>query len=275
MNTSTPSKLSPKLIAVDCDGTLFDTNGLPSGRTVDAVKRLVSAGHDIVAVTGRSRFTAVDRLKAVPGIEHIVCSNGAYAWDVRASTLSWETKLPIAQVIEIVSRLRSAFTDVAFNWEAHDGFGWETSFAELAGGIDQMELGGKAEPVGSQALYKLKVRRPNVSTGLLQSQLLSVLGNSLCEITTSGAPFLELSAISADKGTGLQKTATQLGFTAADTIAFGDNQNDLPMFQWAGTSVAMGNALPENKRLADAVTLSNAEHGVAYYLDNLMQAGKL
>lgn len=126
-----------------------------------------------------------------------------------------------------------------------------------------------------QALYKLKVRRPNVPTALLQRELATVLGDTLCEITTSGAPFIELSAFGTQKGSGLEKTATLLGFTAADTIVFGDNQNDLPMFRWAGTAVAMGNAVDENKSQADAITLSNAEHGVAHYLENLLDSGKL
>jgi len=194
---------------------------------------------------------------------------------MRAQGISWETKIPIAQVAEIVSRLRSAFDDVTFNWEAQDGFGWEESFAELSGGVDEMELGGVAEELGSQALYKLKVRRPNVATAVLQRDLTMMLDDTLCEVTTSGAPFLELSAFGAHKGSGLAKIASLLGFTAANTIVFGDNHNDLPMFQWANTAVAMGNAMAENKIQADAITLSNVEHGVAHYLETLLDAGEL
>jgi len=266
---------TPKLIAVDCDGTLFDTNGYPSSRTCEVVGRVVESGHQIVAVTGRSRHSAVQRLQSIAAINHLVCSNGAYAWDVHANRLSWQCAMPTPLVTEIVTRLRRAFTDVTFSWETQNGFVREAFYTELAGGIDELESGVLVDEIGSQAVYKINVRRPNVPTSVLHAELVAVLGESLCEMTTSGAPFLELSAIGAHKGSGLEKSARLLGFTAADTIAFGDNQNDLPMFRWAGNAVAMDNALNENKSLADAVTLSNAEHGVAYYLEQLLDTGKL
>jgi len=50
-------------------------------------------------------------------------------------------------------------------------------------------------------------------------------------------------------------------------MAFGDNHNDISMLQWAGESVAMGNAEPEVISMAKSVALSNAEHGVAQYLE--------
>jgi len=271
MNTSK----TPKLIAVDCDGTLFDTNGYPSPRTSEVVQRLVACGHQIVAATGRSRFSAVKRLESVPGIRHLVCSNGAYGWDVHLNCLSWDTQLAIPQVEQIVSRLREAFSDVAFNWEARDGFASDESFIALAGGITEIELGGQAQALCSQALYKLKVRRPGVAVADLQREQASVLGEHLCEITNSGAPFTELSAFGAHKGSGVAKTAVQLGFNAADTLVFGDNHNDLPMFRWAGTAIAMGNALEEVKSAASAVTSKNSEHGVADYLEKLLDAGEL
>jgi len=267
--------IAPKLIAVDCDGTLFDINGYPSSRTCAVVQQVVDAGHQIVAATGRSRYTAAERLESIPGMQYLVCSNGAYVWDVRSQAVSWESTLPTSHVSDIISQLRSVFDDVAFCWEAQDGFGWDASFAKLAGGIEEMELGGAAQALGTQALYKLKVRHTNIPTAQLHQELVAVLGGKLCEITTSGAPFLELSAAGVHKGSGLDKLASLLGFTAADTIAFGDNHNDLPMFHWAGTAVAMGNALDEVKSQANAITLCNAEHGVAYYLEKLIDAGKL
>ncbi|MCL4139622.1 UNVERIFIED_CONTAM: hypothetical protein GTU68_038797 [Idotea baltica] len=97
----------------------------------------------------------------------------------------------------------------------------------------------------------------------------------MCEITVSGAPFTELSATGVTKALGLTSIASKLGFTAANTIVFGDNQNDLPMFEWAGQSVAMGNATEELKAVASAITLSNREHGVAHFLSQQMDAGLL
>lgn len=264
-----------RLIAVDCDGTLFDGDGYPSRRTCEVVQRVVDSGHHIVAATGRSRRTACDRLTAISGMRYLVCSNGAYAWDIHADLLVWEASMTQERVAEIVSRLRRAFPDVAFGWETGSGIGFEETFIELAGGIAELESGGQPGDPWSQDLYKLKVRRPDVFRIELQQEVVAELGDNLCEITTSGAPFVEITALGSHKASGLEKTAAILGFTAADTIVFGDNHNDLSMFRWAGHAVAMGNAVDAVQAEAHAVTLSNTDHGVAHYLEKLLDAGTL
>ncbi len=172
-------------------------------------------------------------------------------------------------------RLRDAFPDVAFGWETRSGMGYEDSFVELAGGIGELENGGQAGNPWSQDLYKLKVRRPGIFRIELQREVAALLGDGLCEITTSGAPFVEITALGSHKASGLEKTAAMLGFTAADTIVFGDNHNDLSMFAWAGHAVAMGNAQDAVQARAHAVTLSNTDNGVAHYLEEMLNAGTL
>jgi len=270
---NTPSKAH--LIAVDCDGTLFDSNAQPSPETIQVVQRLTDAGHTIIAATGRSRLSACSRLRGVPGMRYLVCSNGAYEWDLQSDKLGWEAKIQQDDVTTIVSELRSAFSDVSFGWETSSGLDFEEDFIKLAGGRDQLESGGDGSEPWSQGLYKLYVRRPNVFRLDLQHEVASALGNTPCEISTSGAPFVEITAAGSHKGNGVEKTAAKLGFSAADTIVFGDNQNDLPMFRWAGHAVAMGNALDEVKAAANAVTLENTEHGVAHYLQQQMETGEL
>ncbi|OED39842.1 hypothetical protein AB833_13755 [Chromatiales bacterium (ex Bugula neritina AB1)] len=264
-----------RLFAVDCDGTLFDGDGYPSQRTCKVVQRLVDAGHSIVAVTGRSRLTASDRLASVRGINHVVCSNGAYAWDIHNDRLVWETGIPQAVVADIVLRLRRAAADVSFGWETRGGIGFDDAFIKLDDGSGELESGGQSGDPWSQDLYKLKVRRPDVVRLQLQEEITDLLGSDLCEITTSGAPFVEITAPGSHKGSGLEKTAAAFGFEMKETIAFGDNHNDLPMFSRAGHAVAMGNAIDVVKAKADAVTLPNTEHGVANYIEMLLDSGTL
>jgi hydroxymethylpyrimidine pyrophosphatase-like HAD family hydrolase len=74
-----------------------------------------------------------------------------------------------------------------------------------------------------------------------------------------------------DKGTGLAVVAQAVGVDPADVLVFGDMPNDLPMFAWAGWGrVAVRNAHPAVLAVADEVTLSNDEDGVAVYLDRLL-----
>jgi hydroxymethylpyrimidine pyrophosphatase-like HAD family hydrolase len=74
-----------------------------------------------------------------------------------------------------------------------------------------------------------------------------------------------------DKATGLWVVAEAVGVDPADVLVFGDMPNDLPMFAWAGWSrVAVANAHPSVLAVADEVTLTNDEDGVAVYLDKLL-----
>jgi Cof subfamily protein (haloacid dehalogenase superfamily) len=84
------------------------------------------------------------------------------------------------------------------------------------------------------------------------------------------APFYyEFTPLGVDKTRALRETFATLGIDATEVIAFGDAQNDRSMLEWAGTGVAMGNAVDEVKAIADEVTLSNNEDGIAVALERL------
>ena len=79
--------------------------------------------------------------------------------------------------------------------------------------------------------------------------------------------LVEISAAGITKASGLAILAEKHGVAAADVVAFGDMPNDLPMLAWAGCSVAMGNAHDDVLAVADEVTSTNDEDGVAQVLE--------
>ena len=85
------------------------------------------------------------------------------------------------------------------------------------------------------------------------------------------APFyFEFTAKNIDKARSLEKLTLQLGITAEEVIAFGDGHNDYTMLEWAGTGIAMENAVDELKSIATEVTLSNDNDGIAVALANFL-----
>ena len=81
------------------------------------------------------------------------------------------------------------------------------------------------------------------------------------------APFYyEFTAKNVDKAKAIDTAFAELGYTADEMIAFGDAENDISMVQYAGIGVAMGNAVDALKAIADEVTLSNDEDGIAVSL---------
>ena len=93
----------------------------------------------------------------------------------------------------------------------------------------------------------------------------------VASVTQAGLNYIEICPPNVDKGTGLAVVAQAVGVDPADVLVFGDMPNDLPMFAWAGWSrVAVQNAHPTLLAVADEVTLTNDEDGVAVYLDRLL-----
>ena len=78
--------------------------------------------------------------------------------------------------------------------------------------------------------------------------------------------YYEYTSLGIDKGAALREAMAKLGIKPEECIAFGDAENDIPMLQYAGIGVAMGNATDAVKAIADEVTLSNEEDGIAHSL---------
>ncbi len=88
-------------------------------------------------------------------------------------------------------------------------------------------------------------------------------------MTMAGPGTVELQPVGVTKSTGLALAAERMGIAPQSTIAFGDMPNDIPMFRWAGYGVAMANAHEELKAVADEITSSNEEDGIAVVLERL------
>lgn len=82
--------------------------------------------------------------------------------------------------------------------------------------------------------------------------------------------YFEFMARDITKAHALAGALPKLGIDASEVIAFGDGQNDAAMLTWAGTGVAMGNAVDEVKAIADRVTASNNDDGIALVLEELL-----
>jgi hydroxymethylpyrimidine pyrophosphatase-like HAD family hydrolase len=89
------------------------------------------------------------------------------------------------------------------------------------------------------------------------------------EVVMAGAGIVEVMPLGLSKATGLSLAARRLRVPAAETIAFGDMPNDIPMFHWSAYGVAMANAHEQLRSVADEVTASNEDDGIAVVLERL------
>jgi hydroxymethylpyrimidine pyrophosphatase-like HAD family hydrolase len=95
----------------------------------------------------------------------------------------------------------------------------------------------------------------------------SPLGRQIMPMGSYNEAELTVFAPEASKGEGIRWLAQRLDIPLAQTMAMGDGVNDISMLQAAGLGVAMGNAAPEVRLAADAVTADNAEDGAALAIE--------
>ncbi|MFC5719828.1 HAD family hydrolase [Streptomyces gamaensis] len=264
------STLPYRLIATDLDGTLLRSDETVSERTRAALLRATEAGAAHIVVTGR----------AVPWTRHIlqalnyqglaVCGQGAQVYHAGEHRLLTSVTLDrqlaavaLAKIEAEVGPLFLAASRDGVDGEvlAEPGYGLQEGPLPVVPFTDRAELW--AEP-----LNKLYLQHPELDDDSLAEAARAVVGD-LVGVTMAGPGIVELLPLGLSKATGLSLAARRLGATAADTIAFGDMPNDVPMFAWAAHGVAMGDAHEELKAVADEITASNEEDGIALVLERL------
>lgn len=248
------------------DGTLLTPNHRLSERTLAAMAAAVQAGIEVLPVTGRGFRSAVDILQPAE-LPTAICSNGALIYDIRADRIAETRPIGGDQMRSALTDLRVQLPDARFGWETTTAVSFEAGFHE-----NPPPWLGEPEPIEQiPNAIKLFVAHPTVIESDLQHLVKPLLPIGM-NVSTSGAPFVEVTAAGVDKATTLAKVAAARGIERSEVMAFGDQMNDLAMLQWAGVGVAMGNARTEAKDAADQITATNAEDGVAVMIEKLLSS---
>lgn len=275
-----------KCIASDMDGTLLNSNQQISEQNKEAILKAQAQGIEFVVATGRSYEEATYVLAQVGLTCPVICVNGAEVRSKEGEVLSTTpidkqlardaaTRLMEKDVYFEVYTNKGAFTTdmekaisilvdivMSANPEVNREEVIEAAEARLRDGlihtIEDYELLFADK---NYQIYKLlafsfdKDRLESANESLLELEGLAV--------STSGHDNLEITNEQAQKGIALESFVKARGIDLAETMAIGDNYNDVSMLEKAGRSVAMGNADYYIKSLCDVVTDINEESGVA------------
>jgi Cof subfamily protein (haloacid dehalogenase superfamily) len=256
-----------RLAAIDLDGTLLRPDGSLSDRSRAALRRVRTAGIRIVLVTARGP-RSVRVLAAELDLDGgAICSNGAITLDLASGEVVRAQPLATEIAARLVRELRSRLPGILFAAESEEimlepGFAaWEWKPPPGTRYADGLEL--VAEPVA-----KLIVRHETHALEAIAAAARELAGEDAA-VTIPGPWTVEISAAGVSKAAALAELCAELGVRADEVVAFGDYPNDLPMLEWAGHAVAVANAHPDVLRVADEVTASNADDGVALVLERL------
>lgn len=258
----------------DVDGTLIDTMGKddleeaftaarPSDAVQDAFRRLHERGHKTFICTGRPRDLLDEPVRAL-NTTGIISSAGACV--TIDGELVQESFIPEDVMIETIERLTEGGASVLLEGSrgtvvlAPDGSSY-VGFADLPTAYSVDEVRAVVPDLTFCKFSYMDVERENVMR--LYPYLKRFYTNY-----DLGVGFGEFCPIGVHKGSGIAHALDILGHSKANTYAFGDSENDLPMFPSVETPVAMGNALPSVKEAAAYVTDSVADDGVVTAMEH-------
>ena len=267
----TAESFTPKLVALDIDGTLFAN--VPATGAVEetirpavraAVERVVDAGAHVVLATGRSTFgiTGVWDMLGLPRGEGqrvlTVASNGsvtfAYPPVEVLSTVTFDARQIVRLLLEHVPNAMVAVEEIGVGYRINKPFPEGEITGEMVlQSIDELV----AEPV-----TRVIIRDPDSSEEEFVA-LAEKLGLHGTNYFIGWTAWLDIAPEGVSKASGLESVCARLGIAREDVLAIGDGRNDLEMLQWAGRGVAMGQAPDEVKAAADDVTDPVDQDGAA------------
>ncbi|MGW2346039.1 HAD family hydrolase [Streptomyces sp. NPDC001661] len=259
------------LIATDLDGTLLRGDDTVSDRTRESLAAAVAAGARHIVVTGRPAPRVKPILDELGGSGLAVCAQGAQLYDGVRDRLLWSLTLDRDLAEQAIGKIEAEIGQLyaAVDQDGVEGLTLiEPGYLMPHPTLPAVRVEGRAA-LWERPISKVLLRHPSLSDDELAAVARAAVG-PLATVTMSGPGTVELQPRGVTKATGLSLAAERLGAGAADTIAFGDMPNDVPMFAWAGRGVAVANAHPELKAVADEVTSSNEEDGVAVVVERLL-----
>lgn len=260
-----------KLVAIDIDGTTVTHEGALSPRVAAAVTAVVEADHHLTIATGRSivaTMPIVHRLGLREG--YAVCSNGAVTIRLAPDTPGgYEvTDTVTFDPRPALSLLREAIPDALVAVE-DIGVGFKVSSPFPDG-----ELGGEQvvvswdEIIGRPAT-RVTLRKPEGDPEEFMAQV-EAAGLHGVSYAVGWTAWLDINPEGVSKGSALELIRRALHVEPGDTVAVGDQRNDIEMLQWAARGVAMGNAPAEVQAVADEVTADVDDDGLALVLESLL-----
>ena len=264
--------LNIKLIFIDSDDTLKKTDGTISDRVKKAIQENRKVGNKIIICTARPRYQTLEVMKEAGSDDIIVSSNGSEIYDSNDNKIIFNSFIDKNSVIKLVKYAYSKDIRLILTMEDYDYVTKEIRnpnqkllnkhnyVEELTGcNVKQCMFIDKK----SEEIYKIK--------GILSEDNKLHIVDEINKNSSYEEKWFSVSNSNCSKGKALKIVSKYLNIPIENTIAIGNDKNDISMFEVAGLSVAVANASDNIKSKVKHITLSNDEDGVAVFLETLIK----
>lgn len=262
------------VIALDMDGTLLTSEHSVTPETIDALQQARSKGIEVILVTGRHHMMACPTHHQLKLDTPLICANGAYIYDAQTEQITIGKPLQSWQWHQLFPLIDSLKLDAICHFS--DGIGHRpdnehvhkikdhlchlpSGFNKYPNFIEHRSLATLCET--HIPLWKIELSHATAKG--IDSFIAALPENLAINYDRTAPNGLEIVNMGNSKGNRLAEWVVNRGMNLEQVIAFGDNHNDISMFQKVGLGVAMGNATPEVQQYADFVTCSNDDSGIA------------
>lgn len=264
-----------KLVALDMDGTLLNSQGAISPRNKQAIKAAIEMGTVVMLASGRpleGMNWALNELNLTGDNDYVACYNGSLVYQVgsqqllRSQTIAGADAKRLALIAHQLGVHVHAFSlQSGLITPKHNYY---TEHEAKINGLDITEVDFTTLEDDEVMLKVMLIDEPEKLSAAI-AQLPANLYEQYT-IVQSAPFFLEFLHKESHKGVGVKAVAEQFNIQAHEVICMGDADNDRQMLEYAGLGVAMGNATADIKAMADHVTTSNNEDGVAVALEQFI-----
>lgn len=271
-----------KVIAMDVDGTLTNGQKVVTPKTKEALLKAQDNGAILILASGRPTTGLLDLAKELDMENHhglLVCFNGSKVIDCQTMNVLFNEPMSVEEGRAVLEHMKKFdrvrpmidkgeymyVNNVYDNMIMFNGAPFDVMQYESRGGKFKL---CEVDDLAAFADYPLNKILTTADPEYLQEhykEMMEPFKDSLSCMFT-GPFYFEFTAKGIDKAKALDTVLRPLGYTPENMIAFGDGHNDASMVKYAGVGVAMENAVQDLKDVADFVTLSNEDDGIAHAL---------
>ena len=263
-----------KIIALDIDGTLYNDEKKITPKTKAALLQAQENGHILVLASGRPTAGLRKIANELAMDQHhglLLAYNGGIVIDYTSGEVLYKNTIPNDLAKQVLHHLEqisvNPIVDDGQTIYTTDPESFMVPYERTSNHLEVKKVANLCEAINF-APAKILIAAPEE----ILTEKISFIKEPFQDKLSfaSSAPFyLEITPLGINKADSIDKICTLLNTTASNVIAFGDAQNDIPMLAFAGTSIAMGNGCASLKRIADIVTASNNEDGIALALERI------
>lgn len=274
--------MSIRVIIMDVDGTLTNGKKVVTPKTKEALLKAEKAGAILILASGRPTSGLMDLARELEMDKHhglLVSYNGSKVVDCETNETLFNQALSVEEAKAVLEHMKKFdrvrpmidkdgymfVNNVYDNWITWKGKPFDVIQYESRGGKFKLcEIDDLAAFVDYPLNKILTTSDPEYLQEHYKEMMEPFKDTLSCMFT--GDFYFEFTAQGIDKAKALDTVLIPMGYKREEMIAFGDGHNDASMVKYAGTGVAMENAVQDLKDIADEITLSNEEDGIAVSL---------